>query len=58
MAKKVALSFDEQDIINIEMIVTDADHEAALELIKELKHRLDVAQRSICGQGVGTSSTI
>ncbi len=52
MAKKAALALDEKDLLELEMIVRDQDQEEALEFVREIKRRVDVAQRSICGQGV------
>jgi len=52
MPKKVALVLDDKDILEIEMIVRDQDAEAALEFVREIKRRTDLAQRNICGQGV------
>lgn len=59
MKKKVALALDEKDLLEIEMIVHDQDQDAALAFVHEIKRRADVAQRSICGQGVvaGSQST-
>jgi hypothetical protein len=56
MTKKVALALDENDLLEIEMIVRDMDKDAALDLVREIKRRVDVAQRNICGQGVVTGS--
>jgi hypothetical protein len=56
MQKKVALAFDEKDLLELEMIVNDQDKDAALDLVKEIKRRADAAQRSICGQGVVAGS--
>jgi len=56
MTKKVALALDEKDVLEIEMIVRDRDQEAALDLVREIKRRIDVAQRNICGQGIVTGS--
>jgi hypothetical protein len=59
MKKKVAVALDEKDLLEIEMIVHDQDKDAALAFVQEIKRRSDVAQRSICGQGVvaGSQST-
>jgi hypothetical protein len=54
--KRVAVVFDEQEMLEIEMIVRDQDQEAALALVREIKHRIDTSQRNICGQGVVTGS--
>jgi len=56
MTKKVALALDEKDVLEIEMIVRDQDKEAALALVREIKRRIDVAQRNVCGQGTVTGS--
>ena len=56
MTKKVALALDEKDVLELEMIVRDQDKDAALALVREIKRRVDVAQRSICGQGTVTGS--
>lgn len=54
--KRVAVSFDEQEALDIEMIVRDDDAQAALELVREIKRRIDVSQRNICGQGIVTGA--
>jgi hypothetical protein len=56
MAKKVALALEEADLLELEMIVRDEDKDAALDFVRDIKHRVDVAQRSICGQGVMAGS--
>jgi hypothetical protein len=56
MTKKVALTLSEQDVLEIEMIVRDQDRDAALEMVREIKRRMDAARRSICGQGTVTGS--
>jgi hypothetical protein len=52
MAKKVAVVFDEKDIVEIEMIVRDRDEKEALAMVHEIKKKIEVAERSVCGQGV------
>ena len=52
MTRKVALTLDEKDLIDLEMIVRDEDQEAALDFARDIKRRADAALRTVCGQGV------
>lgn len=56
MTKKTALALDEKDILEIEMIVRDQDKDEALQFVREIKRRIDVSQRNICGQGTFAGS--
>jgi hypothetical protein len=52
MARRVAVSFDEKDIVEIEIIVRDEDEKEALALVRRIRNKIEAAERSICGQGV------
>jgi len=56
VTKKVALALDEKDVLELEMIVRDQDAEEALDFVRDIKRRVNVAQRNICGQGTVTGS--
>ena len=53
---KVAVALDEKDVLAVETIVRDDDEAEALAFLREIKHRIDVAQRNVCGQGTFTGS--
>lgn len=47
--QKIAIYFDEQEIVDLQAIALDEDAEAALEFLKRLKNKIEVQQRSQCG---------
>lgn len=47
--QKIAIYFDEQEIVELQAIALDEDAAAALEFLKRLKNKIEVQQRSQCG---------
>jgi len=52
---KTGIMLEEADMLELERIVVDADEPAALEFVKEIKRRIQVQQRSLCGTPFGGS---
>ena len=50
--QKIAVYFDEQEIIDLETIALDEDTQAALEFLKKLKKKIEIQQRSQCGSRI------
>ncbi len=47
--QKIAIYFDEEEILELESIVLDGDERGAFEFLKKLKKKIEVQQRSQCG---------
>lgn len=47
--QKIAIYFDEQEIVDLQAIALDEDAAAALEFLKRLMNKIEVQQRSQCG---------
>lgn len=43
MLKRAAVSFDEQDLIRLEMIITDEDEEEALDFLKKRVYQVIIS---------------
>jgi hypothetical protein len=50
--QKIAIYFDEQEIMELEAIALDEDADAALRFLKKLKKKIEVQQRSQCGSKI------
>ena len=50
--QKIAIYFDEQEIMELQAVALDEDAEAALEFLKKLKKKIEVQQRSQCGSKI------
>lgn len=50
--QKIAIYFDEQEILDLQAIALDEDAKAALEFLNKLKKKIEVQQRSQCGSKI------
>ena len=47
--EKIAIVFEESDLIDLEAILLDQEQEAAFQFIKHLVKKIEVQQRQQCG---------
>ncbi len=50
--KKIAVVFEESDLIDLEAILLDQDEQAALQFLKRIGKRIEVQQRQQCGSPI------
>lgn len=50
--QKIAIYFDEPEVLDLEAIVLNEDERAALDFAKQLKKKIEVQQRSQCGSKI------
>ena len=51
--QKIGVVLDESELIELQAILLDQDHEAAFQFLKRLAKKIEVQQRQQCGSPLG-----